>query len=105
MTRLVQIRRGNERRVALAEEPHLRLLANFTSIYELANSGLATNVPLAALIQRSATGEQLDDRMADEPERQPVRDGVTQGTPDQRQKRRHGFRVIAPLNLRDVLHH
>ncbi len=39
MTRLVQLKRGEVRRVALVEEPHLRLLDGCGSIYELANSG------------------------------------------------------------------
>jgi hypothetical protein len=60
MTHLVQIRNSLERRVALVEEPHLRLLTDFASIYELANAALATNVPLSALIQKHATGEKLD---------------------------------------------
>ena len=37
MTRLVQLERGDARRVALVEEPHLRLLDGCSSIYELAN--------------------------------------------------------------------
>ncbi|HEY5234523.1 MAG TPA: AraD1 family protein [Verrucomicrobiae bacterium] len=36
MTRLVQIQNGTTRRVALVEEPHLRVLAGVESIYELA---------------------------------------------------------------------
>ena len=36
MTRLVQIQNGLTRRVALVEEPHLRVLAGVESIYELA---------------------------------------------------------------------
>ena len=40
MTRLIQLNewRG-QRRVALVEEPHLRLLDGCSSIYELANFG------------------------------------------------------------------
>jgi len=60
MTRLVQIRNGAERRVALVEEPHLRLLEGVVSIYELTNAALATNVSLSALIKKHATGERLD---------------------------------------------
>jgi len=41
MTRLIQIRRGEVRRVASVEEPQLRLLDGCCSIYELANLALA----------------------------------------------------------------
>jgi hypothetical protein len=43
MTRLVQLERGDLRRVALVEEPHLRLLDGCSSIYELANSAISTS--------------------------------------------------------------
>jgi hypothetical protein len=36
MTRLVQIQNATTRRVALVEEPHLRVLAGVESIYDLA---------------------------------------------------------------------
>ncbi len=42
MTRLVQLKSGGTRRVALVEEPHLRLLDGCSSIYELANRPSAT---------------------------------------------------------------
>ena len=42
MTRLVQLKRGDARRVALVEEPHLRLLEGCSSIYELANAAIST---------------------------------------------------------------
>jgi hypothetical protein len=35
MTRLIQIKKGSVRRVALLEEPHERLLDSGSSIYEL----------------------------------------------------------------------
>jgi hypothetical protein len=35
MTRLIQIKKGSVRRVALVEEPHVRLLDGCSSIYEL----------------------------------------------------------------------
>lgn len=41
MTRLVQIRKGNVRRVALVDEPNLHLLDNCSSIYELALAAIA----------------------------------------------------------------
>jgi hypothetical protein len=46
MTRLVQIARGGERRIALVEEPRLRLLDGCGSVYELANSAIAAGVKL-----------------------------------------------------------
>jgi len=60
MTRLVQIRKGSERRVALVDEPHLRLIAGATSIYELARSAITAGVPLLELISQGATGEKID---------------------------------------------
>ena len=40
MTRLVQIKKGAVRRVALVEEPHLRVLDGCNSVYELAQSAI-----------------------------------------------------------------
>lgn len=60
MIRLVQLQHGETRRVALVEEPHLRLLGDVDSIYTLANDAIAAAVPLTALIQRQVTGERLD---------------------------------------------
>ena len=40
MTRLVQIKKGSMRRVALVEEPNIRLLDATSSIYEVANSAI-----------------------------------------------------------------
>ena len=58
--RLVQIRKGSTRCVALVEEPHLRLLAGVSSIHELAASAESTGTPLSKAIRESATGEKLD---------------------------------------------
>jgi hypothetical protein len=60
MIRLVQIRRGVERRVALVEEPHLRLLNGSCSIYELATAALATATRLSDAAKQRANGERLD---------------------------------------------
>ena len=38
MTRLIQIKKGHVRRVALVEEPGVRLLDSCSSIYELAHT-------------------------------------------------------------------
>jgi hypothetical protein len=60
MTRLIQIKTGDARRVALVEEPHLRMIENCNSIYELANATLATGVKLSDAARARATGEILD---------------------------------------------
>jgi hypothetical protein len=59
VTRLVQIRNA-ERRVALVEEPRLRLLADTVSVYDLAQAALAARRPLAELAAERATGEFID---------------------------------------------
>jgi hypothetical protein len=60
MTRLVQLKSGEIRRVALVEEPHLLLLEGCGSIYELANSAISNGVRLSDLARRRATGDRLD---------------------------------------------
>ena len=45
------------RRVALVEEPHLRLLDGCSSIYELANSAISNGVRLSDLARQRATGD------------------------------------------------
>jgi hypothetical protein len=60
MTRLVQLKRGELRRVALVEEPRLRLLDGCSSIYELANSAISEAVKLSDLARRRATGDALE---------------------------------------------
>ncbi|MEO6003011.1 MAG: AraD1 family protein [Opitutus sp.] len=60
MTRLAQLQRGTERRVALVQEPNLRLLEGVDSIYALGNLALTRNTGLLALVQQHATGELLD---------------------------------------------
>ena len=60
MTRLVQLKRGDARRVALVEEPQLRLLDGCSSIYELANSAISAGVKLSELARKRATGEPLE---------------------------------------------
>jgi len=60
--RVIQLTNGAERRVALVDEPRLRLLQGeeAESIYALAQLALASGTPLSALIQRRATGAMLD---------------------------------------------
>jgi len=60
MTRLVQIRAGQVRRVALVEEPGLRLLRSHASVLDLAREAAASGTPLTALVAREASGQILD---------------------------------------------
>src|SRR5271154_2511887 len=60
MTRVVQIQRGSERRVALVEEPRLRLLVGVASVYDLAVGSAAAGTPLAELISQREGKELLD---------------------------------------------
>jgi hypothetical protein len=57
--RLIQIRRGDIRQLALVEEPRLRLL-ECSSIYELANTALATGVTMGELVRQRDKQELLD---------------------------------------------
>ena len=59
-TRLVQLKRNNERRVALVDEPHLRLLADISSLYELANAAIIQEAKLSDLARSRVGGELLD---------------------------------------------
>jgi len=56
---LVQLSDGNNRRVALVEEPHLRCLDGVSSVYELAQYCLQKSTPLARHAASIATGEAL----------------------------------------------
>jgi hypothetical protein len=59
--RLIQIRQGSSRRVAVVEEPRVRLLAaEVGSVYALAMEAIAKGKKLAALIAEKATDETLD---------------------------------------------
>jgi hypothetical protein len=57
---LVQLRSGTRRRIAVVEEPRLRLLREFESIYAVTHAALATAKGVAALVQGSRTDEHLD---------------------------------------------
>jgi hypothetical protein len=59
MTRLVQIANGDLRRVALVEEPHLRLLGDVPSIYALAVEAIAAGDNLSKIARGRATKEIL----------------------------------------------
>ncbi len=58
-TRLVQLKNGARRRVALVEEPALRLV-NSDSVYSLAELAIRTGSKLSATAIRTATEERLD---------------------------------------------
>jgi hypothetical protein len=60
MTRLVQIKKGNLRRVALVEEPNVRLLDACSSIYELALIAIGAGMKLSDLARQRARHETLD---------------------------------------------
>jgi hypothetical protein len=60
MTRLLQLKREELRRVALVEEPQLRLLEGCNSVYELANSAIRSGAKLGDLARQKATGERLE---------------------------------------------
>jgi hypothetical protein len=60
MTRLIQIKKGNDRRVALVEEPHLRLLDGVGSIYSLAGDAISNGSALSVLVRQRASKELLD---------------------------------------------
>src|SRR5579862_7550782 len=60
MTRLIQIKKGNIRRVALVEEPNVRLLDACSSIYELALIAIRAGIKLSDLARQRARHEILD---------------------------------------------
>lgn len=60
MTRLIQIRKGNVRRVALVEEPNIRLLDNCSSIYELAMIAISARLKLSDVARQRARRDTLD---------------------------------------------
>lgn len=59
-TRLVQLRKGSVRVVALVEEPHLRVLARVPSIYALANDAIRDGKKLSLLAREIASDDVLD---------------------------------------------
>jgi hypothetical protein len=60
MTRLIQIAKGNDRGVALVEEPGLRLLHQTASIYSLAQEAIANGLKLTALVKQKLSNLVLD---------------------------------------------
>lgn len=59
-TRLVQIRNASMRRVALVEEPHLRILAQTSSLYALAEEAIQHGVRLSEAARQRVSEELLD---------------------------------------------
>jgi hypothetical protein len=59
MTRLIQIKKSNIRRVALVEEPNIRLLDGCNSIYELAQTAISGGRKLSDLAKQRARRETL----------------------------------------------
>ncbi len=70
MTRLIQIKKGNVRRVALVEEPNVRLLEECSSIYELAQIAISTGKKLSDVAHQRAQhdGTEYDLIYAGQPE-------------------------------------
>jgi hypothetical protein len=60
MTRLVQLKRGDARHVALVDEPYLRLLEDCNSSYELASSAISREVRLSDIVRQRARSERLE---------------------------------------------
>ena len=60
MTRLIQIQKDEYRRVALVDEPSLRLLSEVRSVYSLAEKAIAEGRRLSEVVERNATNELLD---------------------------------------------
>jgi hypothetical protein len=60
MTRLIQVKKGAIRRVALVDEPHLRLLGGCSSIHSLAQAAIAGEMKLSEVARQRVTEEVLD---------------------------------------------
>jgi hypothetical protein len=58
--RLVQLRRGDDRRVAIVEEPRLRVVGSCASIYQLAQLAIEKQCKLSELVQQLASGDSLE---------------------------------------------
>jgi hypothetical protein len=60
MTRLIQIKKGKVRRVALVDEPNIRLLETCSSIYELAHLAIASGMKLGDMARQRARHDTID---------------------------------------------
>ncbi|MGB2626196.1 MAG: AraD1 family protein [Candidatus Acidiferrum sp.] len=59
MTRLIQIKNGDVRRVALVDEPNVRLLDGCSSVYELAQIAIDSDMNLSEAVQQCAKQEPI----------------------------------------------
>ena len=59
MTRLIQIKKGTIRRLALVEEPNVRLLNSCSSLYELAHVAIAAGMKLSDIAHQRAGNETI----------------------------------------------
>lgn len=59
MTRLVQVQKGNIRRVALVQEPNVRLLDSCSSVYEVAHMAIAAGMTLSAIAHQRARNDTI----------------------------------------------
>src|SRR5262245_26362102 len=60
MTRLVQIRRGDTRAVAMCDEPHLLVIDGFVSVFDLAQAAIAARTTLVDFTRKRQAIETLD---------------------------------------------
>ena len=60
MTRLVQLQRGNERRVALVDEPLLRLLKGVDTIHALATAAIANGTGLITWVKQASSSDTVE---------------------------------------------
>jgi hypothetical protein len=60
MTRLIQLKKGNVRRVALVDEPKIRLLDNCSTIYELAHIAIAARMKLSEVAKQRSRLDAFD---------------------------------------------
>jgi hypothetical protein len=58
--RLIQLKKGDARRVAVVEEPKLRLLSDVASIYKLATDAIASGEKFSASVKKKLSSETLD---------------------------------------------
>lgn len=58
-TRLIQLQKNAHRRVALVDEPDLRLLTGLDSIYELSLEAIRVGTALSELARRSVSNDRL----------------------------------------------
>jgi hypothetical protein len=59
-TRLIQISNGAIRKVGLVDEPHVRLLSDYATAYDLARAAITAKLKLSELVGQLLTDERLD---------------------------------------------